>query len=190
VIAREKRICKYIDLPIQHINDRILKLMNRGLSRKHIENLINKIRKTIPGCFIRTSVIVGFPGETEKEFKELLGFLKDVNFERLGAFTYSREEDTPAYNFKPQIHPATKKRRLKEVMLLQKAITHRANSRLIGRKIDVLIESKDKDIFLGRTQYDSHDVDCSVFLKKKGLIVGNFYKAKIVDACDYDLIAE
>ena len=116
LIAQEQRICKYIDLPIQHISDRILRLMNRHTIKKQIINLIRKIRRKIPGCAIRTSVITGFPTETEKEFRELLGFLRDIEFERLGAFVYSREEGTSAYNLSPQVHHSTKKRRFTEVM--------------------------------------------------------------------------
>lgn len=188
LIAKEKRICKYIDLPIQHINDRILKLMNRGITRKEIESLIRKIRKKIPGCILRTTVIAGFPTEREDEFKELLSFLKDVRFERLGAFIYSREEGTSAYNLSPQIHPSTKKRRYNGIMSQQQKIAEELNRSFIGKKMNILIEAKERDFAIGRTQYDAPEVDGLVFVKKPNLKIGEFYKARIVDIYGYDLI--
>lgn len=189
VIAKSKRICKYIDLPIQHINDRILGLMNRGITKKKTIGLIRKIRKIIPGCVIRSSVIVGFPTESEREFKELLSFLKDIKFDRLGAFIYSQEENTRAYKLQPQIHHSTKKRRFKEVMEQQKKIANALNKRFLGKELEVLVETKDQDVFIGRSQYDAPEVDGTVSLKRKGLKIGNFYKAKIIDCLDYDLVA-
>jgi len=188
IIAKDKRICKYIDLPIQHINDRILKLMNRGTSKKRIIDLIKKIRKRIPNCVIRSSVIVGFPTETEKEFKELLNFLKEIKIDRLGAFMYSREKGTQAYKMQPQVHHSTKKRRFKEVMEQQQEIASEVNKKFLNKKLEVLIEDKDSGVFVGRSQYDALDVDGLVFLEKKGLKIGNFYKAKIIDCLGYDLV--
>jgi len=190
LIAQNERICKYIDLPIQHINDRILKVMNRRITKKDIVKLIEKIRKKIPNCAIRTSVIVGFPQETEKEFKELLRFLADVKFERLGAFIYSREENTPAYNFPKQVHYSTKNRRFSQIMNLQKDIAINTGKRFIGRDLKVLIEKKENNLFIGRTQYDAPEVDGVVFIKKVGLNIGDFYNAKIVDSYEYDLIGQ
>ncbi len=190
LIAKEKRICKYIDLPIQHINDRILKLMNRGITRKGTIDLIGKIRKRIPGCVIRSSVIAGFPTESEGEFKELLDFLKDIKFERLGAFTYSREQGTRAFGFRPQIHHNTKKKRFNEIMKQQKKIANELNKRFSNKELEVLIESKESGAFIGRSQYDAFDVDGVVFLKKRGLKIGDFYNAKIVDCLDYDLVGK
>lgn len=188
LIAKEKMICKYIDLPIQHINDRILKAMNRKTSRRDIEALIGKIRKKIPGCVIRSSVIVGFPGETENEFKELLTFLGKVKFDRLGAFIYSREEGTPAYSLAKQVHPRTKKRRYQQLMSRQREISQKLNTRFLGKKLDVLIEEKVPEGYLGRSQYDGPEVDGVVVVKKKNLKVGNIYKVKIVDSYEYDLV--
>jgi ribosomal protein S12 methylthiotransferase len=181
-------MCKYIDLPIQHINDRILKLMNRGVTKKQTTGLIKKIRKNIKDCVIRTSVIPGFPTETNEEFKELLGFLGETKFERLGAFTYSREEDTPAFSFEPQVHNKVKMSRFKEIMSLQQAISCEVNKRFIDKQLDVLIEENDNEVFIGRTQFDAYEVDGVVFLKKKNLKIGQFYKAKIIDNYDYDLV--
>lgn len=188
LIAKEERICKYIDLPIQHINDRILKMMNRGVTRKEITRLIQKIRKNIKECVIRTSIIAGFPTETIGEFKELLMFLEETQFERLGAFMYSREENTPAYDFKPQVHNKVKLSRLKEIMSLQRNISYEVNKRFVDREMDVLVEEEDNEIFLGRTQFDAYEVDGIVFLKKKNIKTGDFYKAKIIDSYDYDLV--
>jgi ribosomal protein S12 methylthiotransferase len=190
LIAQEPRICKYIDLPIQHINDRILKLMNRGISKKEIITLIKKIRKKIPDCAIRTSAIVGFPTEGDKDFEELLNFLKDIKFERLGAFIYSREEDTAAYNFLDQVHPGTKNKRFKELMSQQQKQAQGLNARFIGKELEVLIESKVNGLYIGRTQYDAPEVDGVVFVKKRNLKVGEFYRVKIIDAYDYDLVAQ
>jgi len=188
VIAKSKRICKYIDLPIQHINDRILKLMNRGVSKKKTIELIGKIRKRIPGCVIRSSVIVGFPTESEREFKELLSFLRDIKFDRLGAFIYSQEEGTRAYRLRPQIHHSMKKRRFKEVMEQQRRIANELNKRFFDKELEVLIEARERDAFIGRSQYDAPSVDGAVFLKRKGLKIGDFYKVRIIDCLDYDLI--
>ncbi|MCK9573288.1 MAG: MiaB/RimO family radical SAM methylthiotransferase [Candidatus Omnitrophica bacterium] len=188
LVAHEERMCKYIDLPIQHINDRILKLMNRGVTKKQTTGLIKKIRKNIKGCVIRTSVMAGFPTETNAEFKELLGFLGETKFERLGAFTYSREENTPAFSFEPQVHNKVKMSRFKEIMSLQQAISREVNRRFLDKQLDVLIEEKDNEVFIGRTQFDAYEVDGVVFLKKKNLKIGQFYKAKIIDNYDYDLV--
>ncbi|MDD4955429.1 MAG: 30S ribosomal protein S12 methylthiotransferase RimO, partial [Candidatus Omnitrophica bacterium] len=167
---------------------RILQLMNRGLTKKQIAALVEKIRKNIKGCVIRTSVMAGFPTETVDEFKELLSFLKETRFQRLGAFTYSREENTPAFKLEPQVNNRDKSRRFREIMSLQQAISCDTNKQFIGKEIDVLVEEKDNDVFIGRTQFDAYEVDGVVFLKKKGLKTGNFYKAKIVDSYDYDLV--
>jgi ribosomal protein S12 methylthiotransferase len=190
LIAGEERVCKYIDLPIQHINDRILKLMHRGISRQKIEKLISKIRRRIPGCVLRTSVIVGFPTESEAEFKELMDFLKDTKFDRLGVFTYSREEGTAAYNLEPQVHHSTKMRRYRQLMQQQQDIAQQVNSRFLGKCLDVLIEERENNMSIGRSQYDAYEVDGAVFVRRKDLRPGEFYKAKIVDVYGYDLVGE
>ncbi|MCX5707051.1 MAG: MiaB/RimO family radical SAM methylthiotransferase [Candidatus Omnitrophica bacterium] len=191
LIAKEEKICKYIDLPIQHINGRILKLMNRKTARKDIIKTIDKIRKTIPQVALRTSVIVGFPGETDKEFKELLKFIADVQFERLGAFTYSREEGTRAYNLKDQVPEKEKLRRLDLIMSKQQDISRQINNRLMGKTVEVIVEEKDNGSYLGRTQYDAPEVDGLVYVNsKKRLFAGDFVKAKITDTLEYDLVGE
>ena len=190
-IKDEPRVCKYIDLPVQHINDRVLKLMNRGTSKKEIIALIDKIRKTIPGVAIRSSVIAGFPTETEKEFRELFDFIKEVKFERLGAFVYSREEGTKAYRMKGQLPDKVKQERFNEIMQLQQGVSREANRKFLGEKLEVLIDLKEGSSYLGRTQYDAPDVDGQVYISSnKALKTGDFVKAVITDTLEYDLVGE
>ena len=194
LIAKEKRICKYVDLPIQHINDRILKLMNRGISRKQIVSLIKKIRKRIKGAYIRSSIITGFPSESGFEFNELLDFLKEVKFERLGAFIYSREENTKARSFKDQIHYRTKKSRFDKIMSAQRGIAAKLNEVLLGTKREVLIDGKDEDepdLYLARLEQDAPEVDGIVYVRsKRELHPGEFHKVNIIDTLEYDLVGQ
>ena len=194
VIKEEPTICKYIDLPIQHINDKILKNMNRRVSRKEILSLIERLREEIPALAIRTTLIVGFPGETDQQFKELLNFIKDMKFERLGLFKYSREADTPAYDFTQQIPEKVKQSRYDQALSLQQGISTRISEAFLGKELDVIIDEQDiqdKSLFLGRTQYDAPEVDGCVYVKsKKGLKTGNFVRVKITDTLEYDLIGE
>ena len=190
LIANEERICKYVDLPIQHINNRILKYMNRQTTKEEIISLIEKIRKKVPEVCIRTSIIVGFPGETEDEFKELVKFITEVKFERLGAFIYSPEENTPAYNLKGRVHYKTKKRRYDELMRIQREISHQVNKKFLDKKLAVLVEEETDGFFIGRTEFSAYQIDGEVFLKRKNLKIGDFYEAKIIEALEYDLIGE
>lgn len=191
LIAAEKKICKYIDLPIQHINQRILKLMNRRTSQKQILDLIAKIRKKIPGVCLRTSVIVGFPSETQAEFDQLLEFIKEVKFDRLGAFIYSREESTAAYHFKGQISAQDKQLRFDAVMSAQQKIAQQLNAKFLNKIIPVLIEEKQGKIYLGRSQFDAPEVDGLVYVKsKQKLNTGEFVPVKITDTLEYDLVGE
>ncbi|MFA5345109.1 MAG: MiaB/RimO family radical SAM methylthiotransferase [Candidatus Omnitrophota bacterium] len=191
LIKNEPKICKYIDLPVQHINDRILKLMNRNITKKDIMKIIDNIRKTIPQVALRTSIIVGFPSETDKEFKELLKFIKEVGFERLGAFSYSAEEGTPACNFKGQISKKMKSERLNAVMLAQQAISARVNQKFLGKTLEVLVDEEDNGRYLGRTQFDAPEVDGLVYVKSSGkLRPGEFVKVKINDTLEYDFVGE
>ena len=191
LIRDEPRICKYIDLPIQHINDRILRLMNRDTTKKDILRLIAKIREKIPDVAIRTSLIVGFPSEQDEEFQELVKFVEDAKFERLGAFIYSREEETKAYSLKKQIPQKTKLERFNTIMSLQKNISQEVNRRFLGRIMDVLVEERERDCFLGRSQYDAPEVDGLVYINSQNkLNSGDFIKVKITGTLEYDLIAE
>ncbi|MFH1189993.1 MAG: 30S ribosomal protein S12 methylthiotransferase RimO [Candidatus Omnitrophota bacterium] len=193
VIAGEKKICKYLDLPIQHISDKMLRLMNRKSGRKDIERLIGSLRKRAPGIVLRTSVIVGFPQETDNDFRELLDFLKNVKFDRLGAFIYSRESSTAASRMKGQVSEDVKSRRYAEVMRLQQEISAAANRKYIGRTVDVLIDEKvalEDNKFIGRTEGDAPEIDGVVHVTAKGARTGNFCKVKIKDTLEYDLIGE
>jgi ribosomal protein S12 methylthiotransferase len=191
LISAEPKVCKYIDLPIQHINDRILKLMNRAVTKKDIFKLIGKIRKRIPDVSLRTSIIVGFPSETESEFKELLGFVEDAKFERLGVFIYSREEATMAAGFKQQVPKKIKAERFDAVMSIQQKISRELNQRFLGCKLEVLIDEKERDCYLGRTQSDAPEVDGLVYVNSRvPLRPGDFVKVKINDTLEYDLVGE
>jgi len=192
-VIRDYPVCKYIDLPVQHVNDVILKKMNRGVSRKDIISLIDKIRSRIPGVTLRTSVIVGFPGEGDGEFGELLDFMRKIRFERLGAFVYSREEQTRAYRFKKQVPATVKKARLNEVMKLQQSISAENNTGLLDGIVRVLVDKKlekEDNLFLGRTEADAPEVDGSVYLKAKNVKPGDFVNAKITGTLEYDLVGE
>jgi len=191
LIKDESKICQYIDLPIQHINDRILKLMRRGYTKKYIFKLIAEIRRRLPEAAIRTSLIVGFPSETDEEFRELLHFIEDARFERLGAFIYSREEGTAAYRMKNQIPEKTKLERFNAIMSKQRAISEEVNKKFLGRIMEVLIDEYEGGYYLARSQYDAPEVDGLVYVNsKEKLKVGDFVKVKIMDTLEYDLVGE
>ncbi len=199
LMRQDERILKYIDLPLQHINSRILKLMNRKTKTNEILGLIERIRTRVSDAAIRTSIIVGFPGETDKEFNQLLKFIRDVKFERLGAFIYSREEGTPAHDFGGQIPQPIKEERFNAVMSAQQEISREVNSKFLGRSIDVLIEAREDqedlnrrdDVYLGRTCFDAPEVDGLVFVNSaEKLEPGEIRKVKITDTMEYDLVGE
>ncbi|MFH1191609.1 MAG: MiaB/RimO family radical SAM methylthiotransferase [Candidatus Omnitrophota bacterium] len=191
LMATSSRICKYIDLPIQHINNRILKLMNRTTTKEEIIALIKKIREAIPGVYLRTSLIVGFPSETAEEFNELLDFVKEAKFERLGAFIYSREEGTRAFNFKGQICQQLKQKRFDKIMATQRQIAAVLNGKLLGKIISVLVEEKQGRVYVGRSQADAPEVDGVVYINtKQPLRMGKFIQVKITDTLEYDLVGE
>jgi len=191
LISSHEQVCKYIDLPIQHINNRILKLMNRKITKKEIISLIEKIRKVIPGVCLRTSLIAGFPSETDKEFKELLSFMKEVRFDRLGAFIYSREEDTPAYGFKQQISQKLKHERFGAIMEEQQKIAAAVNAKFLGKQVRVLIEEEQDGAYIGRSQADAPEVDGLVYVHARRLLKrGEFVEVKITDTLEYDLVGE
>jgi len=192
-IASQDKICKYIDIPLQHIDDTILQKMGRKVNSKYIKKLIKKIRKKIPRVVLRTSFIVGFPGETEKQFKTLLTFIKKTKFEKLGVFKYSREEGTTAYKIKQQIPYAIKERRYNEAMQLQKNISEKINKKFIHKKLDVLVEQvhdKKSNIWLGRTYADAPDIDGITYISGKNIKKGDIISAKITGALEYDLVGK
>ncbi len=190
LLAREERICSYLDLPIQHSSNRIRKLMNRKASRQEMIILIKKIRKFVPNLAIRTSLIVGFPGETDEDFKDLIDFIKEIKFERLGVFKYSREEETAAAKFKNQLPEDIKEERYKKLMELQQKIAYNNNQRLVGKSIKVIIDEIDKGAAFGRTEYDAPEIDNQVILPATGLKVGDIIVCNITEASEYDLIGE
>jgi len=194
LVANEEVICKYLDIPFQHISDTVLKRMKRKVARKDIEVLIKKVRKAIPELSIRTTFIVGFPGETDKEFEELRNFVSDMKFERMGIFTYSREEGSPAYKFPKQVSEKVKKERFDELMRLQQDISVENNNQFLGKTIEVLIDEKrekNSPFILGRTQADAPEVDGTVYVNsKKQLRSGDFVPVKITDTLEYDLVGE
>ena len=193
VVKENEKICKYFDIPIQHISDTILKRMNRQNDGKSIRRLIQKLRKEIPEVVIRTTVMVGFPGETKEDFEELYDFLKEAKFDKLGCFSYSKEDGTPAARIKEQIHPMTKKSRYNKIMALQQQISKENLERQIDREVEVLVEDKSFDgkTYIGRTYMDVPEIDGIVYLKSNNnLQSGDFTKAKIIDVSSYDLIAE
>jgi len=194
LIAGEPRICNYVDVPIQHCSDRILQLMRRTTSRAQIVSLIQKIRKKIPGVFLRTSVIAGFPTETEKEFQELLSFISTMRFERLGAFVYSREEGTDAYSWKGHLPQKTKQHRFDALMKAQQEVAVAVNESLLGTQQHVLIDEQSEeeaDLYLGRLAYDAPEVDGTVYVRtKKKLAPGEFHQVKIIDTFEYDVVGE
>ena len=193
-VASNPKIAKYFDIPIQHISDVVLKRMNRRTNKKQITNLIKKIRKAIPNVTIRTTLIVGFPGETKEDFQELLDFVKEANFDKLGAFQYSKEEGTPAAKLPNQIHGNTKKSRYNKIMLEQQKISKEILKSKIGKTYEVLIEemSFDNSFYIGRTMQDVPEIDGIVYIKNKTQknLINSFAKCKVVDVKDYDLIAE
>ena len=193
LVKEDDKICKYFDIPIQHISDTVLKRMNRQSDGKSIRKLISKIRKEIPEVVLRTTVMVGFPGETKEDFEELYEFLKEAKFDKLGCFAYSKEDGTPAARIKEQIHPMTKKSRYNKIMSLQKEISKQNLEKRIGQQVEVLIEDKtfDGKTYIGRTYMDVPDIDGIAYLNtNKKLQEGDFAKAKIVDVSNYDLILE
>lgn len=193
LVKEDNKICKYFDIPIQHISDTVLKRMNRQSDGKSIRKLISKIRKEIPEVVLRTTVMVGFPGETKEDFEELYEFLQEAKFDKLGCFAYSKEDGTPAARIKEQIHPMTKKSRYNKIMSLQKEISKQNLEKRKGQDIETLIEGKSFDgkTYIGRTYMDVPDIDGIAYLNtNKNLQEGEFTKAKIVDVSNYDLILE
>ena len=190
VIKKYDNICNYFDMPIQHASNRILKLMNRKTTKEDILNKINMIRNLIPDATLRTSIIVGFPGETDEDFKELEELVKEVEFDKLGVFTYSREEDTPADRLPNHLEEEVKLERQERLMMIQQSISEEKNYKKIGNEYEVLVEEQIEDnVYIGRTIYDAEEIDSIVYIKSvKDLLVGDFVNVIITDALEYDLM--
>jgi len=191
VMRDSPKICNYIDIPLQHISDPVLKAMKRGHGGEQVRQLISRMRRKIPGIAIRTSIIVGFPGETHQDFEELKAFVAETKFERLGVFTYSHEENTPAYQLTDNVSPAVKKQRAEQLMELQEQISLELNQHKIGKVFKVIIDRKEGSYWVGRSQYDSPDVDNEILIPDHFLLnIGSFYQVGITSAESFDLYAE
>lgn len=193
VMKEEPKICHYLDLPIQHANDTILKRMGRRTSKQELIDIVQKLRKEIPDICLRTTLITGFPGETQEQHEEVMEFIDTLEFDRLGAFTYSPEEDTPAATFEDQIDEEVKEDRQADIMELQQEIAFDKAEDMIGREVLVMIEGKvaDENAYVGRTYRDAPNVDGLIFINTDvKLISGDFAKVKVTGALDYDLIGE
>ena len=204
VMAKHSNICKYMDIALQHCSDNMLQLMRRRISRKEQDALIARIREEVPGICLRTTLLVGHPGETEEDFNELCEWVKEMRFDRLGAFAYSEEEGTyAARHYKDDIPQEEKERRVDTIMAIQQTISSDILSRMVGTQQRVVIDREEEDYYIGRTQYDSPEVDCEVLIEKEGdeamgrkgdeakgkLKIGEFYTVNIIKSEDFDLYA-
>lgn len=192
VMKREPKLCNYLDIPLQHISDDILKSMRRGTTKEKTTKLIKQFREAVPEMTIRTTLIVGYPGETEENFQELKRWVQDMRFERLGCFTYSHEENTHAYNLEDDVPEEVKQERANEIMEIQSQISWELNHAKIGQEFKVVIDRKEGNYFVGRTEFDSPDVDNEVLIEASTtyLKTGEYAQVKITDAADFDLYAE
>lgn len=191
VMAKRENVCNYLDIALQHISDKVLSNMRRHISKEETLQLLSKIRKKVPGIKIRTTLMTGFPGEGEKEFEELLEFVKSQRFDRMGAFTYCEEEDTYAAKYlKDEIPEEIKENRLDRLMELQQEISQDLNNEMVGTYQKVLIDRVEDGIAYGRTQYDSPEVDPEVIIKNESLIPGEFVDVRIIEAYPFELIGE
>jgi len=192
-IARNTKVCKYLDIPVQHSEDKILKLMGRKSSREKLSGIIKNLRESVPGIALRTTLIVGFPGETKDDFKGLKDFVTNVGFDKLGAFAYSREEGTPAAKLPGQVEDKEKQRRYDEIMLLQQKISNEKNSKKHGEAIEVMVDGylPDNEVYCGRSQGDCYEIDGMVYFPcDYQLNSGDLVKVKITGHSDYDLYGE
>lgn len=192
VINEKENICKYIDFPLQHISDNVLKGMRRQITKNETIELVKSIREKIPTISLRTTMLVGFPNETEKEFEELSEFIRETKFDRLGIFTYSHEEGTSAFQLEDNIPQKVKEERAAQLMEIQEQISFEKNQQRIGKEFKVLFDRKEGDFFIGRTEFDSPEVDNEVLVNaaKNHVRIGDFAKVKITDAKEFDLYGE
>jgi ribosomal protein S12 methylthiotransferase len=192
VMKREPKICNYLDIPLQHISDSILKSMRRGTTKEKTTKLLKAFRKAVPNMTIRTTLIVGYPGETEEDYQTLKEWVKEMRFERLGCFTYSHEENTHAYNLEDDVPEDVKQERANEIMEIQSQISWELNQTKIGQEFKVVIDRKEGSYFVGRTEFDSPDVDNEVLIDatKCYLKTGEFTTVRIIEAADFDLFGE
>lgn len=193
VMKKRNNVCNYLDMPLQHISDNMLKSMRRGITKQKTIDIVNEIRDKVPGIALRTTLIAGYPGETKQDHEEMLRWVEETKFDRLGIFTYSHEENTHAYNLKDDVSEKEKKRRADEVMKVQQEISFQNNQTKIGNTFKVLVDRKEGEFYVGRTEFDSPDVDNEVLIKADNenyISVGSFVNVKVNEASDFDLYAE
>ncbi|MCR9012366.1 30S ribosomal protein S12 methylthiotransferase RimO [Gabonibacter chumensis] len=192
VMRERKNVCAYLDIALQHCSDHMLKLMRRGVTKQQTKDLITRIRREVPGIFIRTTLMTGHPGETEEDFRELLEFVEEMRFERLGVFPYSHEEDTYCdKHYRDDVPEDIKRGRAEKIMEMQRRISAELNTRLIGQKLNVLIDRVEDEFYVGRSEHDSPEVDPEIFVTSdEKLYPGRFYEVIVTGADDYDLYAE
>ncbi len=192
VMRERSNVCKYLDIALQHVSDNMLKVMKRNITKQETYDLLNTIRKEVPGIHIRTTLMVGHPGETEQDFEELLQFVKDMRFERMGAFPYSHEDGTYAFDhYEDSIEDDVKQRRMDELMTLQERISAELSHEKVGKTLRVIIDREDAEYYIGRTEFDTPEVDPEVLVRKtQTLTIGNFYEVRITEAQAFDLYGE
>jgi len=190
VMRKHDNICNYLDIPVQHISDPLLKSMKRAINEEDTRRLIKEIREKVPGIALRTTLLVGYPGETREDFNKLLNFVRESRFERLGVFTYSPEEGTSSYDLKDDVPDQIKQDRLEQILEVQQSISLEINEKKIGKTFRVIIDGKEGEVMTGRTEYDSPEVDNEVILHDLSLIPGQFYDIRITAASEFDLSGE
>ena len=192
VMREHKNVCNYLDIALQHVSDNMLQRMHRHVSKQDTYNLISRIREEVPGIHLRTTFMVGFPGETEEDFEELKEFVRWAKFDRMGAFPYSEEEGTYSANhYEDDIPEGTKQRRLDEIMAIQQEVSAELNTKKVGQVLPIIIDREEGDYYVGRTEFDSPEVDLEVLVSKnEGILeTGSFYLVQITDAAEFDLYA-
>jgi len=192
VMKNEPKVCNYLDIPLQHINSELLRSMKRGTTSEKTKKLLSQFREKVPDMAVRTTLIVGYPGETEEQFEELKQFVKDSKFERMGCFAYSHEENTSAFDLEDNVTEDVKQQRVADLMEIQAQVSFELNQEKVGKVYQCIFDRKEGDHFIGRTEFDSPDVDNNVLVDatKYYIQIGQFIEIKIIEATDFDLYGE
>jgi len=189
-IDRNDKVCRYLDMPVQHVADPVLASMRRGITGARLNDLIGEIRNNVPGIALRSTLIVGYPNEGEEEFRRLFDFVREVKFERLGVFTYSREDGTHAYPLGDPVPQEVKEERCKAIMEAQREISLAANARRVGTRMKMIVDHREGSAAIGRSEFDAPEVDNEITVQSaSSMVAGNFYDVEIVDSAEYDLFA-